>query len=275
MNFKEFWKKSFGGLILKNILAAIAIIIILVWITLWGINKYTNHGVSETVPDLRGSYVEEAEVLLAQQGLYPKIIDSVYISGKRLGSIVEQIPLPGSIVKKNRPIFLVVNSRQVRPIPLPDITDVSFRQAEAMLNAIGLRVGKVEYTPSEYKNLVIDVLYLGKSVPSGTRIPEGASLVLVVGQGLGDHASRVPSLKGLNLENGRTEAISSSYIIGAAEYDKEPHGNEAEYVIYRQHPSAGRSVPIGSRIDVWLSTDRSMLDKIFEDEDDNKDEQFF
>jgi len=209
--------------------------------------------------------------------LYPQVIDSVFVRDKKLGTIIEQIPPVNSTVKRNRPIYLIINSRQVRKVPMPDVNDVSYRQADAMLKAIGLSVSSVEYSPSEYKDLVIAVKYRGQNIPAGARVPEGSSLVLVVGSGLGGESSLVPNLKGLALEEAREEALADSMVIGAIDYDVEPNENENEYIIYRQRPAAGRSVPAGTRIDVWLSKDKSMLNKTFEDEEEQvePDEEFF
>jgi len=276
MDFKKFWKESFAGFVLKRILLAITIFVALAWITLLIVDQYTRHGEFEVVPDLRGMYVEEAQLLLSNQDLYPQVIDSVYVRNKKLGTIIEQTPVPNSTVKKNRPIYIIINSRQVRKIPVPDVTDVSFRQADAMLKAIGLNVSGVDYKPSEYKDLVIDIKYRGRSIEPGTRIPENSYLTLVVGSGVGDETVRVPSLKGLTLEEARTETISASVIIGAIQYDVQPNGDEKNYFIYRQRPSAGQGVDAGSRIDVWLSKDKSLQNKSFEEEENTEeDEQFF
>lgn len=148
MDIKKFWKETFGGFVLKNVLIAIGIIVALSWITLICVDFYTHHGEAEVVPDLRGSYVEEAEVILAKKGLYPQVIDSVYVRDKKLGTIIEQIPAPNSTLKKNRPVYIIINSRKVRQVALPEINDVSYRQADVMLQSVGLSVASVEYAPS-------------------------------------------------------------------------------------------------------------------------------
>jgi beta-lactam-binding protein with PASTA domain len=278
MDLNNFWKNSLGGFILKRLLLAIVIFVALVWVTIALIDVYTHHGESETVPDLRGLYVEEADLLLNNHGLYSVVIDSVFVRDKKLGTIIEQIPAVNSTVKRNRPIYLIINSRQVRMIPVPDVNDVSFRQADAMLKSIGLNVSSVEYSPSEYKDLVIAIKYRGRNISSGMRVPEGSSLVLVVGSGLGGEELPVPGIKGMSLEAGTEEALNGSMVIGAVEYDVEPSGNEDKYVIYRQRPAEGKSVPAGTRIDVWLSKDKSMLNKVFEEDeavDKQENEEFF
>lgn len=275
MDFKKFWNESFLGFLLKRFLLAIVIFVALSWITLAIIDVYTNHGEAELVPNLKGSYVEEAELVLAEKGLYPVVIDSVYMRDRKLGTIIDQTPSPNSTMKRNRPVYLIINTRQVRQVPLPDIVDVSFRQADAMLKALRINIQSIEYKPSEYKDLVIDVKYKGLVVPAGTRIPEGGSVILVVGRGLGGDAVVVPNLRGLTLENARQEALASMLVIGAVEYDVAPSGNDSEYVVYRQRHTAGKELPSGSRIDVWLSKDKSLLNKEFKEEIVEEDESFF
>jgi beta-lactam-binding protein with PASTA domain len=277
MDIKKFWKETFGGFILKNVLIAIGIVVVLAWIALISVDFYTHHGESVVIPDLRGSYVDDAEVLLAKNGLYPQVIDSVYVRGKKLGCIIDQIPPANSSVKRNRPVYLIINSRKVRQVTIPEINDVSYRQADAMLQSIGLSVSNVEYSPSEYKDLVSDVKYHGRSVLPGTRIPEGSSVVLVVGNGLGNTQVTVPALKSLNLDDARQEVISASLTVGAVLYDVPTSGDEADYIIYRQRPEAGKSIPSGSRIDIYLSKDKSRVNEVFKEEkkQDETDEQFF
>jgi len=278
MNFKTFWKETFAGYILKNLLIAVGIIVVLSWGALIAVDFYTHHGESEVIPDLRGSYVEEAEVLLAKKGLYPQVIDSVYVRDKKLGTIIDQIPPANSSVKRNRPVYLIINSRSVRQVALPEINDVSYRQADAMLQSLGLSVSNVEYAPSEFKDLVSDVKYHGRSILPGTRIPEGSSVVLVVGNGLGNSEASAPSLKGMSLEQATQEITAASLIIGAVEYDvPATSGNEKDYIIYRQRPAAGTALSAGSRIDLFLTKDKARLKEVFEEDKkkEDTDEQFF
>ncbi len=277
MELKKFWKETFGGFVLKNVLVAVGIIVALSWIVLICMDFYTHHGEAEVIPDLRGSYVEEAEVILAKKGLYPQVIDSVYVRDKKLGTIIDQIPAPNSTVKSNRPIYLIINSRKVKEVTLPEISDVSYRQADAMLQSLGLSVASVEYAPSEYKDLVTEVKYHGRIILPGTRVPEGSALVLVVGNGLGEASVVVPLLKGKGYDEASQEAIAASFVIGSVQYDDDHTGNESDYIIYRQRPTAGSSQAAGTRIDICLTRDKSRLNEVFEEDKKQAetDEQFF
>jgi len=277
MDLKKFWKETFGGFVLKNVLIAIGVIVALSWITLFCVDFYTHHGEAEVVPDLRGSTVEEAQVILASKGLRVQVIDSVYVRGKKLGTIIEQNPSPNSNIKTNRPIYVKINSRFVRQVTLPELSDVSYRQADAMLQSIGLSVGSVEYAPSEYKDLVIQVKFHGGAVLPGTRIPEGSAVVLVVGSGEGNAEVQVPAIKGMSLEDATQAITTASFVVGAVEYDTTPSGDEAEYIIYRQRPAAGSSLSAGSKINLYLSKDKSRMNEKFEEDKkpEESTEQFF
>ena len=87
----------------------------------------------------------------------------------------------------------------------------------------------------------------------------------------------VPALKGMSLDEATEDVQAASFIIGAVEYDVPPSGNESDYIIYRQRPAAGGSLPAGTRIDVYLTTDKERLNEVFEEEKkpEETEEQFF
>jgi len=95
-------------------------------------------------------------------------------------------------------------------------------------------------------------------VSAGSKIPEGESVVLIVGRGLGTEEVIVPTLKGMGLEEARREIIDGILILGATYYDKSDN-DEKSYFIYRQDPEDGKFVPSGTKINVWLTTDEELL----------------
>ena len=107
----NFWNNNYLGYILKNILIATGLLMGLILATLLLINIYTNHGSSEKVPNLKGTTLEEARIMLKRHNLEAEIIDSVYLKDKKQGTIIEQNPAPNSIVKPGRPIYLIINSK--------------------------------------------------------------------------------------------------------------------------------------------------------------------
>jgi beta-lactam-binding protein with PASTA domain len=273
MDFKTFWKESTAGFIIKQILLAIIIVVVLAWVTLLLLDKYTHHGESVTVPDLQGLYQEEARNILEPYDLYPMVIDSIYVKDKPLGTIVEQIPPANSSVKKNRSIFLILNKREAKLIPFPEVNDVSVRQAEALIKSLGLNVSNIFYRPSEFKDLVIDVTYNNQHIEAGTRLPEGSHVDLIVGSGIGHSIATVPLLIGKSLKEARIEVVASLFIIGGVNYDVTPLDDEENYVIYKQNPVAGGKISEGSHIDIWLSKDKELIEQSLKNQ--VEEEEFF
>lgn len=266
-------KKSFVLFVVINILIAVAALAAMVWITFVAIDRYTEHGVEKIVPDLRGAYLPEAEVLLRTQGLFPRVIDSVFVRNKPLGTIVEQIPPPNARMKRNRPVYLTINSRQIPQVSLPHVVDFSARQAEATLTASGLRVERTDFVPAQFQNLVLDVLYRGQSVQAGHRIPQGSSVVLVVGHGLGEEQTPIPNLIGMSLEEARRTIMNASFIIGAS-HNHNDESAEQQFV-FRQDPTFGSVVPVGTRINLWFTTDREVLNEAQQRTTHTREDDFF
>ena len=125
--------------------------------------------------------------------------------------------------------------------------------------------------------MVIQVKFHGRAVLPGTRVPEGSAVVLVVGSGEGNAEVQVPAIKGMGLEEATEAITAASFVVGAVEYDSTPSGDEDEYIIYRQRPAAGSMLSGGSRIDVYLSKDKSRMNEKFEEDEkpEENNEQFF
>lgn len=184
MEFKKKIQAFLKNFYVRNILWAAGIVgLLLLILTIW-LSFYTRHGESVTVPDLRGLSVEEASQILSNKKLRFEIVDSVYIRGKKPGSIVEQIPAAELSVKEGRIIFLSINSNTVKKITVPDVRDISSRQAIATLTSVGFVVQTVVEVPSEYKDLVVDVIFRGRKILPGQKLPMGSSLILNVGDGM-------------------------------------------------------------------------------------------
>ena len=255
MDFKTFWKST-TAFVLKNvIIAAILIVLLIVCAVKW-LSSFTHHGEEVVVPTITGLYVEEAQILAGNEGLTIQVIDSTYSKKASLGTIVEQNPRAESNAKRGRTVYVIVNAKTVRQVPVPDLRDVSCRQAEATLKAIGLEVEGIEYEPSEYKDLVLDLKHNGEHIEPGTRINEGSLLTLVVGFGRGTENVEVPNLTGKNIADIRATLLSNRLILGSVTYDTElTEENKNCFVAYSQSVSAGSLLLEGSRIDVQMTTD--------------------
>ena len=273
MTFRKFWKESKAGFIVKNVLLALAIGIVALLILLGWLKRYTEHGIEISVPNVTGMYLEEARTAVTGAGLQLEVIDSTYSRKVPLGTIVEQTPPANTHAKHGRQVYVIINANTVRQVPLPDLHDISFRQAEATLKSLGITVSNYAYEPSEYKDLVLDVRQKGKSIEPGERLDEGSAVTLVIGRGKGTEKVTVPQLCGKSLVEARSLLLSRYLTLGIYEYDEEPTPETAAlYIVYRQEPAAGNVIIEGSRVDLYLTTD---VEKAIIVSADANEEDFF
>lgn len=256
MDIKTFFNDTKAGFILKNLLIALAIGIAILLILLSFLKRYTEHGIEVEVPNVMGMYIEEANTLVVHEGLQLEVIDSTYSKKVPLGTIVEQTPVANSHCKHGRPIYVIINSKTVRQVPLPDLHDISYRQAEATLRSLNLGVGNCIYEPSEYRDLVLDVRKGGKSLQPGERLDEGSLVTLVIGKGRSNAKVDVPNIIGRSLTGARSTLLSKYLTLGMIAYDEDPTPETVSlYVVYKQEPAAGTVLYEGSRVDLYLTTD--------------------
>ena len=166
-----------------HLVSAILIFCILILIVFRGLNVYTLHSQTITVPEVKGLQLEEASVFLENSGLRFSVIDSVYTNAVRPGAIMEMIPTFGSKVKKGRIIFITLNAKNAQSATIPDVKDLSFREALALVRAQGFTSVETKYVRGQYRDLVIGVELNGRTLESGVAVPLSSALILVVSDG--------------------------------------------------------------------------------------------
>jgi beta-lactam-binding protein with PASTA domain len=180
MNFLRF---LFSRKFLKHLLLAIAITLILIWITLQGLAWYTKHNDYIIVPDFRGRYLQEVVGDPDHRNYQFSVIDSVFDTERPGGTVMTQDPFPGARVKKNRMVYLTITSIVPEKTAMPDLKDLTLRQAQTMLESAGLKLGKLIYVRSFDEDAVQNQYFEGNPIRAGTLIDKGSSITLMVGMG--------------------------------------------------------------------------------------------
>lgn len=243
--------KFIGANIVLALLVGVAILVVLIAY----LRRYTEHGIEVEVADVRGMVQAEAEPILGGQQLVLVVIDSTYSDKVPFGTIVDQDPKPGSHAKHGRAVYVTVNASTKRQVTMPDLQDMSYRQAETTLRGMGLEVDTVyDYEPSAYRDLVLDVKSKEGSLRPGQKVPVGTKVRLVVGFGRGTEQVEVPMVVGLTLQDARSLLLSRRLTVGAVTYDEPSQEGVPQYV-YRQIPSAGEQLLEGETVALKLSKD--------------------
>lgn len=186
MTFKEFFSFRKNISFWLNIVAMVVVGIGFIFGVLKWLDVYTRHGETVTVPNVREMTVEEAEKAFRQEGLVCVISDTRYVKNLAAGIVLDMKPNAGEKVKEGRTIYLTINTREVPLRAVPDVADnSSFRQAEAKLQSVGFKLTEVQLIPGE-KDWVYGVKYQDRELSAGEKVPVGAALTLIVGDGLGE-----------------------------------------------------------------------------------------
>ncbi len=247
---------------LKNLIIALGILALLLFLVFKFLNVYTKHGESITLPDLRGQSLELAEEQMKGKHIELFVIDSLYFPDKKPFTILEQDPLPDSKVKESRKVYLTVNASVPPPVNVPDVwgKDVDF--AKRLLRARGFSVHKkIEYKSDPAVNTVLQVKHNGKQLirpntkdkKSVLKIPKGSELKLVVAEG-GGSSMVVPRLVCQTMDEAGFQIQSYNLNLGSVMVDETVKDTASAY-IWKQNPdySRGDIIRMGEQVDIWLT----------------------
>ena len=135
------------------------------------------------MPSVKTLSYGEAAARLDQDGLVAVLSDSVYDKSTRPGTVIDQNPKVGTIVKEGREIYLTINAFSPKMVSLPTLTDISLRQAKSILEGLEIKKVVEKRVPSDFKDLVLAVRYKGTRLSPGARVPVNATIELEVGEG--------------------------------------------------------------------------------------------
>jgi beta-lactam-binding protein with PASTA domain len=169
---------------LINIGIAFIALILISWLAFQWLKSSTNHGELVEVPDLSSMSVMDMRETIEAANLRYEVLDSAnYNPEYPRFSIIEQNPLAGDMVKENRKIYITVNPSGYKKVTIPNIVQVTQRNATSMLRAVGLDVQRVTYIDQLGKDMVYYIKFKGKSINPGDKIPKTSKIELICGNG--------------------------------------------------------------------------------------------
>ena len=166
-----------------NLLLMIVVGCALIYGTLAWLDYYTRHNEAVIVPDVKGLSMNEAKSFFDNTGLRYNVIDSVFSNDVNPGAIVEVVPEPGSKVKEGRIVFVTINALTAQMAIIPEVADLSFRQAYALLRSLGFKNIEVKFVPGDYKDLAVGVERNAQMINRGERVPLASTLTLIISNG--------------------------------------------------------------------------------------------
>ena len=255
--------------LLVNLLIAVLLIVLIVFLFFSSLDWITHHNDDVTVPSVTGQNIAAATKLLESQGFGVEVVDSVYIDTAAKASVIRQAPDAAAVVKRNRTVFLTINRTLAPVVEIPDLRGFSFQSAQMYLQSLSLRVGDTTYRPDIARNSVLEQSLNGKPLAPGTKVSMGSSITLVLGDGVGNVLMNVPNIVGMSLSDARSYLQSLNIGLGAIVPDAGITDPEKAYV-YRQTPpekgldsegnDKNNKIHPGQVIDVYLSVTQPPVD---------------
>lgn len=238
-----------------HLLIAIVASLILFWIVIKSMDIFTQHGEVYIVPDFNGYTVQQLSDKGYDEYFVLEVIDSVYYKSKAKGTVIQQHPLSGSRVKQGRHVYLTIVAKSPEKVAMPNLKNLSLRQAIVSLESSGLRVGNLEYIQYFARNAVVEQLIDDEPVEPGTELISGTEIDLVLGKGDMTVMVPMPFLIGLKQHEAINKLHYNSLNIGQQYYLDDSDTTHAR--VYKTDPETLTEdmLFMGQPVNVWYRSD--------------------
>jgi len=237
--------------LLKHLSLMVAVSLGILALVLLVVKLYARQGQEFVLPDMVGADIEDmrADNSLAVEYV---IVDSVYNEHDAGGRILTQDPKGGTMVKKGRKVYVTITAYAADKTFLPDLCDLSLRQAVSQLYSMGLQGGELRFVESPDRNAVLSLSQNGRTLQAGQEVSRGSRIDMVVGLGDEGGYAVVPFVIGKTAKEARREILASSMNVSREVYDA--GASRANAVVYRQVPgyTGITRFPLGAEVTLYL-----------------------
>ncbi len=238
-----------------NLLIILVLSIFLLWLTIKLLNVYTRHGRVYELPDFSGMTIEE---VMDEYGrdYHFILIDSVYSKTQSPGSIVQQDPLPHSKVKHGRNVYYIIVAQTPEKTTMPNLNNLSLRQALVLLESSGLEVKELKYINHFARNAIREQWFNDKVIKPGTELIKGDQITLYVGLGDKQRNSKIPKLYGASASEVKHLLNMNGLNLGNETFEDK---DSIQYMkVYKMEPPYSRgSLRPGTFVDVWYRSSKT------------------
>lgn len=242
---------------LINFGSAVLGMLLLIWIIFGWLKLYTHHGDTVDVPDFVNQKLTQLDQFVEDKPVVYEVVDSLWDPKKPKGVVIRQDPQPGSKVKEGRKVYLYVTALVPPKIGMPQLENLSQRQAQYVCESYGLKA-IFKLVNNSCNGCIVEQRYKGKRIETNAPIEKGSTVELFVGKG--EEASggmRIPNLVGLTVRSARGRLIDMGieWMIIADDGVKDT----LNAYIYEQTPApeGDRQIVPGSTIDLRVSVSKA------------------
>ena len=201
--------------------------------------------------------------------LAPELLGPIAIAAYSYMALIPMIqpPLMKLLTTEKERQVKMEQNRQVsktEKIIFPNLRNVAFRQSLQRLKNLGLNVGRIEYVPSNFKNLVLDFKYEGNIIEPNSLIQKGETVDIVLGNGnTSNDQVAIPSLVGKTLAEAKAMLLRAFLNVGEIQPDNtvKTEADQSTAIIYQQEPEfeENMTMKMGGDITLYLTKDKEKI----------------
>lgn len=180
----SFFRFLFSKVFVHQVGYAFLLSLLLLILVYFGLDRTTQNNQHIKVPDFESISIEEIPSLVKRFELRFEVLDSAKFNPNYPPlTVIEQTPTAGKEVKKGRKIYFTLNPSGYRKLKVPNVVQITKRNAETRLTAVGFQIGKITFRDNIGKNMVLEMRYRGEKIEPGLALPKTAKIDLVLGNG--------------------------------------------------------------------------------------------
>jgi beta-lactam-binding protein with PASTA domain len=210
----------------------------------------TKHNETLVMPDILGLYPEDVKSILKENNLNFKIIENnIYTLSYPANSIIEQNPIPDSIIKYGRTVYVKLNPPHPPLIKIPRLIDKSIRNVYSILQSLGIQIGKILYVTDIADNVIINAYTNSQPLHDNEEIPLGSVVDLVVG--VNKLETEIPDFSGINGAEIELRLLENKLKLGTIKFLNSDSVNFEKGIVIEQSQK-NKYVHCGTAIDIVL-----------------------
>lgn len=208
---------------------------------------YVRHSEEVVLLDVRNKHIEEAEAILRINGFDVEIIDSIEKVDLPPGTVIDQQPPPGYIVKRGRLVKLIVSKGESYH-HMPNLVGKVLKAAKLELDQLGIPVENILY---RYSSEIPEGAVVGQSIEPGLVVSASTPVTLIISKGPPEIVLEVPDLIGLNLEEAKRQILKAGFEVGSIRYI--PSSEFTPFTVVGQRPEPYEMMDYPIQIDLEVT----------------------
>lgn len=233
------WRKLARAVGCLGYLGLLGVVFALV--SYFAFSQFVRRGVTST-PEIFGLSEEDAEALLADQGLRLEWTEERFDEQTPAGHVLIQRPRAGTLVKRGVTVTVIM-SRGPQRIEVPTVVGTALQAAQVTLAAAGLTVGR---TINVFSEDGAPGTVVAQEPTGGSRAERDAAIDLFLALENRSETYLMPDLVASNYEDVRRYFEQQGFRLGRVSY--RDYGLWPPGTVLRQYPLAGHPLHSGDVI---------------------------